>query len=450
MKRHGLRSLAPLLLAGAAAASCPGYARETAPTEDAMPEPAGLSARMLVQREWRELEAGKGGRGGIAGYGFATAEDGSLSVLILVEDASAIPSARRFARSVAPFTYAGKSLVTEIIETGPFYATDGPELVDPRRRAERPVPIGTSAGHPRVSVGTLGCRLRSRADPTKLYALGCSHVFGALNHGRRREDPIIQPGSTDGGTSPRDRIGTLARYVDLDFTGRPSEHVDAAIVEIRDSDVRASTPANGYGMPGIDPVEAEDRLAVMKYGRSAPFWAEGVVEGRVEKVWVYFGQRSRVGVFLDQILIGPPGFSRDGDSGALLVSADRRHACRPVGLLFAGSVGRRKLALATPIEQILSHEEFEDLELEVDGGGECRMPTTIEQVMATSSYRFDELEGLAGFGQGLCDGRDCLKVYVETLSPELRKELPTSIRGFAVQIEETGAFKALADEEEGP
>ncbi len=55
-----------------------------------------------------------------------------------------------------------------------------------------------------------------------------------------------------------------------------------------------------------------------------------------------------------------------------------------------------------------------------------------------------KIEGVVGTAQGLCDGRPCIKIYVVKKTPGLLAQLPTTIAGHPVVIEETGAFKALA------
>ncbi len=45
--------------------------------------------------------------------------------------------------------------------------------------------------------------------------------------------------------------------------------------------------------------------------------------------------------------------------------------------------------------------------------------------------------------QGLCDGSPCIKIYVARKTPELLGQLPATIAGHPVVIEETDEFKAL-------
>ncbi len=42
-----------------------------------------------------------------------------------------------------------------------------------------------------------------------------------------------------------------------------------------------------------------------------------------------------------------------------------------------------------------------------------------------------------------CAGRPCIKIYVARKTPELLAQLPATIAGHPVAVEETGEFKAL-------
>ena len=48
------------------------------------------------------------------------------------------------------------------------------------------------------------------------------------------------------------------------------------------------------------------------------------------------------------------------------------------------------------------------------------------------------IEGVVGVGQGLCDGKDCIKVFVIAKTPELEEKIPDEIEGYVVEIEVSG------------
>ena len=71
--------------------------------------------------------------------------------------------------------------------------------------------------------------------------------------------------------------------------------------------------------------------------------------------------------------------------------------------------------------------------------GENRMQTkTIEEVLKEHTDALMAIEGVVGVGQGLCDGKDCIKVFVIAKSPELEEEIPDEIDGYAVDIVVSG------------
>ena len=221
---------------------------------------------------------------------------------------------------------------------------DGGSGVDPCIDCPRPVPIGVSTGHPTITAGTIGARV---TNGFMVYALSNNHVYAAENLANI-DDPVIQPGTFDGGSSPDDNIGTLTAYVPINFIGG-NNLVDAAIAFSNLGELGNATPSDGYGTPksGIG-VAARVNQKVMKYGRTT-----GLTQGRVDAIHaiVNVGYGSGTALFVDQIIIRPGSFSAGGDSGSLIVSNGRGSEKRqPVGLLFAGSTF---ITVANPIDAVL-------------------------------------------------------------------------------------------------
>ena len=218
-------------------------------------------------------------------------------------------------------------------------------------RRNRPLRIGGSIGHVRVTAGTLGCFVRDRTAGATLI-LSNNHVLADENRARAG-DPIIQPGDLDGGTDPADRIGTLQRFVRLKRSG--ANLVDGAVCTV-DGELRYSTrQLAGLGrLAGVGPEPLDGRGEVTKVGRTT-----GVTRGRVTAFEI---DNLIVGFdvgdlrFDDQIEIENAGdrpFSDGGDSGSLIVTGDL-HA---IGLLFAGSdqggADGRGLTFANPLRSVL-------------------------------------------------------------------------------------------------
>ena len=69
---------------------------------------------------------------------------------------------------------------------------------------------------------------------------------------------------------------------------------------------------------------------------------------------------------------------------------------------------------------------------------------TIEAVLKEHTNSLMALPGVVGTGQGNCDGKPCIKVFVARKSPELLTRVPSAIEGYTVEVVETGAFEALS------
>ena len=78
-------------------------------------------------------------------------------------------------------------------------------------------------------------------------------------------------------------------------------------------------------------------------------------------------------------------------------------------------------------------------------GEETMASKTIEQVLKEHTEELMALPGVVGVAQSLCDGRDCIKVYVVQMSSELEQKMPKELDGYKVDIEVTGEFRALPE-----
>jgi hypothetical protein len=214
--------------------------------------------------------------------------------------------------------------------------TSGPSI------GPRPAPIGVSTGHPRVTAGTIGCRVKDASG--KVYALSNNHVYAYENRASIG-DNVLQPGAYDGGKDPRDAIGTLTAFERITFSRFASNKIDAAIALCPLANLSNSTPAGSYGIPSITTAAATVDLAVKKHGRTT-----GLTLGKVFAInaTVDVSYDSGVARFVNQIVITPGTFSAGGDSGSLIVTQDGNH---PVGLLFAGSTS---YTIANPIDPVIT------------------------------------------------------------------------------------------------
>jgi len=195
----------------------------------------------------------------------------------------------------------------------------------------RPLLIGASVGHHRVTAGTLGGFVVLRKGG-KVRALSNNHVLADEDRGRKG-DAILQPGAYDRGRAPQDRIGSLDRAVKL--KPRSANRVDAALAAVDGAVAYDPRTLRGVGtLGGPSRVPIEDVRLVEKIGRTTGHTRGRVTAFELDNVVVAYDTGNFR--FDDQIEVEgtEAAFSQGGDSGSLVFSADERGA---LGLLFAGS-----------------------------------------------------------------------------------------------------------------
>jgi hypothetical protein len=198
------------------------------------------------------------------------------------------------------------------------------------RRKNRPLEIGGSIGHVKITAGTLAAFVTS-GDGEEDWLLSNNHVLADEDRAKVG-DRVVQPGPLDGGRAPRDVVGRLARSVKLKRRGNRVDAATATIaegVEYYFNHLRTFGPLAGARGEAVDLGEI-----VHKLGRTT-----GLTKGRVSAIEL---DGLRVGYdigeleFDGQIEIEPIAarpFSLGGDSGSLVFDGRRR----AVGLLFAGN-----------------------------------------------------------------------------------------------------------------
>ncbi len=220
-----------------------------------------------------------------------------------------------------------------------------------------PVPIGVSTGNiNECSAGTISARVKDASG--NVYAMSNNHVY-ALENRAPIGSEVLQPGLVDTGCvlQGNNVIGTLSRFVPINFSGGPNT-VDAAIALSSIALLGNATPPGGYGIPSSTTVPAALGQAVQKYGRTTSL-THGTVTGINATVTVNYGASGNA-TFVNQIIVtSPTTFIGAGDSGSLLVTDDAN--ANPVGLLFAGN-GNGTVAMANPIDSVLS-----SLSVSIDG-----------------------------------------------------------------------------------
>ncbi|MEM7147978.1 MAG: hypothetical protein AAF591_22935 [Verrucomicrobiota bacterium] len=263
----------------------------------------------------------------------------------------------------------------DVIE-GHYEAGRGPDVEGGRRTRSRkvahdPLVPGISVGHSSITAGTLGAIVVGRNDGS-IGALSNWHVLhGGLGS---PGDAVLQPGRADGGSNPRDTIGTLANSI-LNADG------DAAVALLDES--RGFKP-NQFesGKVITESHTASIGEIVEKSGRST-----GITRGRVDGVGRYFinysvGRRGIDGfkiVPVDEDNPNDEEISEGGDSGSLWYSVDDGEG---VGLHFAGET----LAAPSAEHAIACHLPRVLDALEVDLAGPELRHTTL------CSPKFDQTQ----------------------------------------------------------
>lgn len=197
------------------------------------------------------------------------------------------------------------------------------------RTRSRPIRPGCSIGHFKITAGTLGCLVLDAEG--LLHILSNNHVLANENRAKAG-DSIIQAGAVDGGLDPRDRVGSLARFVRL--RRETPNLVDCAIASIA-KEIKTDATIKGVGaVKGVFPDQVQTGLAVRKLGRTTGLTRGHVTAFELDNVVVNYDIGNLR--FDNQIEIegtrGNP-FSDGGDSGSLIVTDE----IEAVALLFAGA-----------------------------------------------------------------------------------------------------------------
>lgn len=228
----------------------------------------------------------------------------------------------------------------------------------------RPAPGGVSIGHYHTTAGTLGAVVKEAATGER-FILSNNHVLANSSSGTDGRasagDPVLQPGSYDGGRVENDILARLERFIPLHSAYEPpgcaaalfwerllnrflqllwpryrlflqkaageGNLVDAALARpLREEEL--SLELLGLGrVCGTGDVCPGDKVAFS--GRTSGV-VRGTVIARDVSLFITMEPGQEI-YFVDQLITS--AVSRPGDSGSLLLDEKNR----AVGLLFAGS-----------------------------------------------------------------------------------------------------------------
>jgi len=292
----------------------------------------------------------------------------------------------------------------------------------------RPLELGTSIGHARVTAGTLGAfALAVRGAGT--FLLSNNHVLADEDRAKKG-DAVLQPGRADGGRAPADVVAYYERAVRLKRTGN---RVDAAIARLADGIELGPLRLRGAGAllaPRGDALAPGDR--VLKLGRTTGL-TRGVVSAiEVDRVIVGYDQGEKR--FDDQVELtglAKTPFSRAGDSGSLIVDAGRH----PAALLFAGNDA--DTTYANPLAAVLAA-----LRITLVGAGVVSGVRAGEHAEAKQRAHalFSAHGRVTGVGMTKKDGRPALKVNFAE-EPRARSRMPKEVLGLPVVVAVVGEVR---------
>lgn len=282
-----------------------------------------------------------------------------ISIICSVE--KKVPSSQLSDQDLIPRIVGG--YMTDVVETGRIKAL--------RTDRVRPAPGGVSIGHVDITAGTLGCLVKRDG---KTFILSNNHVLANSNDAKIG-DPILQPGTYDGGKYPDDHIANLADFVPISFDGDSSSCpiakgivsllnviakvfgssvrmkaiskqatenlVDAAIAEpINIEDVSKEILEIGT-VQGV--LQGELGMQIQKSGRTTG-WTTDTIDQVGVSVKVQY-DTNQYAYFTDQLVAG--AMSAGGDSGSAVLDLDNNL----IGLLFAGS---DSITIINRIENVFS------------------------------------------------------------------------------------------------
>lgn len=75
--------------------------------------------------------------------------------------------------------------------------------------------------------------------------------------------------------------------------------------------------------------------------------------------------------------------------------------------------------------------------------GQSMPERTIEQVQEEHTDEWMAISGVEGTAIGLSEGKPCIKVFTSKKPQQIRDKIPSTVEGYTVIVEETGAFHAL-------
>src|SRR5215218_554219 len=148
--------------------------------------------------------------------------------------------------------------------------------------------------------GTIGALVRDRGetDNGRRYILSNNHVL-ANSNASQPGDAVLQPGPADGGTLPKNQVGTLTRFVEIKFNPGAENRLDCAIAEITNNQAVLSEICSIGAVDGT--VKPARDMAVWKHGRTTGL-TQGMITDVDADIRVDY-REAGVAFFIDQVVV---------------------------------------------------------------------------------------------------------------------------------------------------
>ncbi|KEI02307.1 hypothetical protein [Clostridium botulinum] len=260
-------------------------------------------------------------------HGFCTKEK-CIKVLV----SNKLPFNELNSNEIIPKLY--KEIKTDVYETGIFKH----QLLNTR---VRPTLGGYSISSTTYKeIGSIACIVIDNLS--HYYILSCNHTIAGLNTVQLGTS-IVQPSVLDNGKSPKDLIGSLYKFIPLQFstsTHLHANYVDAALAIIPDKSKISKNiyilgkPRNAIN-PSLD-------LSVRKAGRTT-----NITYGNITLLGGTITISTQKGLILYKNQILTTKMSSPGDSGSLLMDLNNNS----VGLIIGGSTTD---TIVNPISSVLN------------------------------------------------------------------------------------------------
>jgi hypothetical protein len=337
-----------------------------------------------------------------------------------------------------------------LVAAGSALADGGPNH---RVRQNRPISAGTSGGNVNdqgagvCCSGTIGSLVFDSAK--KCYWMSNNHVFALQNNGTAGQ-AINQPGAIDNGCNQpaADQVGTLTRWVTIQFSNTADNKVDGALAET--DSTNAAAGILDIGQAGGDIISNPTvGLKVKKSGRTTGL-TTGSVTGLNGTVTINYsngcGQpANKPARFVGQIIFS--AMSKGGDSGSLIV--ENVSKCpRGVALLFAGS---NTATIGNPIADALS--QLGNVSL-ANPFMPCRAAISSPEntdlylqhaidVQNRVTDRVMQIPGVVGTSIGADEnGGYVVQIYLERDDASVRSRIPARFEDIPSRIVVSGKFVA--------